>query len=317
MKAPAALLLFVALDGTLAAQARGPVEHERTAFSDAVASEYVLIPATVEDSRGNFADGLEKRNFRLTVDGRPVAVDSFARNEGAPVSFAFLLDTSGSMKTEEKLQWAKRAIQWVLRHSRPGDEFALFAFSDGRVRILADFGASPRELGGALRHLQPDGDTALYDALAATSSRMVRGANEKRAILLFTDGVDNASAISAEQLKATLEQVSIPVYPIALVTVTGFERWAGAAPQPGVETLESLAAASGGKLFLARQLEDMRGVISNVNKELRRQYLLGFSPSGVGASRFRTMRLSVEKPGDWKIRTRRGYRGTSPRPSRG
>ena len=310
MRLPLALLLTSTTALSLSAQA--PAPREMVSFAEAVHSEYVLIPAVVEDSRGRFVDGLQQRDFRVSVDGRVVGLDSFDRDDGAPVSFALLVDVSGSMRNSDKLDWVKRAIRSTLRGSRPGDDFALLAFSEGEVRVVADFGTDVKDLLRRLKELRADGNTALLDAVASTTTRAVTGRNGKRAILLFTDGVDNSSRMSPDELRAVLESVSIPVYAIGLVTRSPFDP--KDAPQPEVTTLASLAEWSGGNLFLAERDDEMGRVVSKIGKEVRRQYVLGFRPSGSGSSRYRRVSVSVEKTGRWRVRTRQGYTGTSPRP---
>ena len=100
-----------------------------------------------------------------------VPFDTFERDQSAPVSFAFLLDTSGSMGVSNKLENAKNAIRSILRNRLPGDDFALFAFSEGQVRLVSDFSADPAELVRALWDLEASGQTALFDAVAATPAR--------------------------------------------------------------------------------------------------------------------------------------------------
>ena len=314
MRLVVALGLFSCVCATARAQrSTNADERDAPSFSENVRSEYVLLPTVVEDRHGHFVDGLTRGHFRVTVDGRPVSLESFDRDDSAPVSFAFLVDVSGSMESEEKLEWTKKAIRWILRHTRPGDDFALLAFSEGQVRMVADFGTETKELLRRLKELKADGDTALLDAVGATPSHVVRGRNGKRAILLFTDGVDNSSAISPDELAKTLERVSIPVYAVGLVTRSAFDHSDPNAPALDVTTLQSLADASGGKMFLIRTLEEMSRVGAKIDKEVRRQYLLGFTPSGVGSVRYRTVQISVEKNGAWKVRARKGYQGTSPR----
>lgn len=305
-----AIVLAWASAAPLPAQARAP--SELAGFAEAVHSEYVLVPTVVEDARGHFVDGLQQRDFHVTVDGLSVALDSFDRDDEAPVSFALLVDVSGSMRNDEKLEWVKKAIRPILRSARPGDDFALMAFSQGEVRLVADFGTDTKVMLRRLRELRADGNTALLDAVAATTSRIVTGRNGKRAILLFTDGVDNSSLLSPEELRATLQEVSIPVYPIGLVTRTAFDRADARAPE--VETLRSLAEWSGGNLHLAERIDEMGRLVSRIGKEVRRQYVLGFRPTGAGSARYRNLTVSLDKTGPWRIRTRRGYTGTSPRP---
>ena len=155
-----------------------------------------MLPVLVTDKDGKYVEGLTKDDFVIRVGESRVDFDTFERDERAPVSFAFLVDTSGSMGIGNKLENAKNAIRAILRNRLPGDDFALFAFSEGKVRLVADSSADPAGLIRAMWELEASGQTALFDAVAATPELM-KGKNNKRAILLFTDGVDNASELTA------------------------------------------------------------------------------------------------------------------------
>ena len=171
-----------------------------------------MLPVLVTDKDGKYVEGLTKNDFVIRVGDSRVDFDTFERDEGAPVSFAFLVDTSGSMGVGNKLDNAKNAIRSILRNRVPGDDFALFTFSEGKVRLVTDSSPDPAELLiKALWELEASGQTALFDAVAMTPELM-KGRNNKRAILLFTDGVDNASQLSAAQMAEILQRVSVPVY---------------------------------------------------------------------------------------------------------
>lgn len=281
-------------------------------FSESVGTEYVLLPVLVFDKKGRFVDGLEKKDFRVRVQGVSVDVDTFERDENAPLSFAFLLDTSGSMRIAGKLETAKNAIRNIIRNRKPGDDFALFAFSEGEVRLIADFSSDPARLLRELWDLEASGQTALFDAVAATPSRMTAGRNGKRAILLFTDGVDNASHLTPVEMGEILQQVSIPVYAIGMKNVAFDHLTEEERRDLALDNLKLLSSSSGGQMFLVGGEEDLRPIASKINAEVRRQYLLGFSPSGRGELQYRAVVVSVAKPGSWVVRTRRGYRGTAP-----
>lgn len=302
--------IFLAL--SLVAVALPAMGQERPAYNESAAAEYVLLPVLVFDQKGRFVDGLEQKNFRVRVDTTAVELDTFERDDSAPVSFAFLLDTSGSMQLARKLETAKNAVRHIIRNGKTGDDFALFAFSEGEVRLVADFAPDPTRLLRELSGLEASGQTALFDAVAATPSKMVKGKNGKRAIVLFTDGVDNASQIDVARMAEILQQVSVPVYTVGMKNAS-FDRVSGEEQsQLSVDNLRMLAGSSGGKMFLASGEDDLKPIAAQINAEVRKQYLLGFTPCGRGEVKYRIVFVSVAKPGRWAVRVRRGYRGTAP-----
>ena len=305
-------VLLLSLASALAAgQTQSPPDEPPT-FTESAGAEYVMLPVLVTDKNGRFADGLRKEDFVLRVGGERVPVDTFDRDQSAPVSFAFLVDTSGSMGVASKLENAKNAIRSIVRARKPGDDFALFAFSEGDVRLVTDFSPDPTALLRSLWDLEASGQTALFDAVAATPEKMMKGRNNKRAILLFTDGVDNASELTAEKMAELLQRVSVPVYPIGMKN-SAFDALSDRQRQElSVDNLQMLAGSSGGKLHLVSGDEDLRPLAEKISGEVRQQYLLGFAPSGKGDVKYRIVFVSVTKPGSWVVRTRRGYRGTAP-----
>ena len=206
----ALLALSAAVPVRIAAQ-----EPETPSYAESAGAEYVMLPVLVTDKDGKYVEGLSKDDFVIRVGDSRVDFDTFERDEGAPVSFAFLVDTSGSMGLGNKLENAKHAIRTILRNRVPGDDFALFTFSEGKVRLVTDSSPDPAGLIKELWGLEASGQTALFDAVAMTPELM-KGRNNKRAILLFTDGVDNASELSAARMAEILQRVSVPVYAIGM-----------------------------------------------------------------------------------------------------
>jgi VWFA-related protein len=307
----AAALLFAAAGRSQEKPGEKP-QAQLPAFTESAGSEYVLVPVVVLDKKGRFVEGLEKKNFQLRVQGVPVQLDTFEKDDSAPVSFAFLIDTSGSMKLANKLEYAKAAVRKIVGQRKTGDDFALFAFAEDEVRLVADFSRDPSRLLSAMEELEAGGKTALFDAVAAVPSRMMAGKNGKRAIILFTDGVDNASKLKPAEMAEILQQVSIPVYAVGMKNAS-FDRLTDEErSQLSVDTLRMLAASSGGKMFLPAGDEDLGPTAEKIGAEVRKQYLLGFTPSGQGELKYRILVVSVLKPGTWEVRTRRGYRGSAP-----
>jgi len=203
-------------------------------------------------------------------------------------------------------------VRHILSNRKPGDDFALFAFAEDEVRMVADFTSNPSRVLDALKELEASGRTALFDAVASTPSKMLAGKNGKRAIILFTDGVDNASRLTVSEMAEILQQVSIPVYAVGMKNASFDRLTEEQRRELALENLRMLAASSGGKMLLASGEEDLRPIAEKIDAEVRKQYLLGFTPSGQGELKYRIVTVSVSKPGKWDIRTRRGYRGTAP-----
>ena len=300
------LALAAAVPVRIAAQ-----EPDPPSYSESAGAEYVMLPVLVTDKDGKYVEGLTKDDFVIRVGDSRVDFDTFERDEGAPVSFAFLVDTSGSMGVGSKLDNAKNAIRSILRNRVPGDDFALFTFSEGKVRLVSDSSPDPTGLVKELWDLEASGQTALFDAVAMTPELM-KGRNNKRAILLFTDGVDNASELSAAKMAEILQRVSVPVYAIGMKNASFDVVKEQERREMSIENLELLAGSSGGKMHLVGRDDDLRPLAARISSEVRQQYLLGFAPSGKGDVKYRIVFVSVAKPGSWVVRTRRGYRGTAP-----
>jgi Ca-activated chloride channel homolog len=294
-----------------------PEQSQVPTYTETTGSEYVLLPVQVFDKKGQFVEGLEKKDFRVRVEGITVDVDTFERDNNAPVSFAFLVDTSGSMRLADKLEHAKSAVRHIVSQRRRGDDFALLAFAEDEVRMVDDFSSDPTRLLRDLDRLEASGRTALFDAVAATPSRMVAGRNGKRAIVLFTDGVDNSSRMTSVEMAEILQQVSIPVYAVGMKNAAFDRLTEEERRELALDNLKILASSSGGLMLLAGGDEDLRPMAAKINSEVRKQYLLGFAPSGRGDPKYRIIMVSVARPGTWVVRARRGYRGSAPLPLSG
>ena len=304
------LVLAQAAQAQTQAQPQAP--EEPPTFAESAGAEYVMLPVLVTDKQGKYIENLDKKDFVVRVEEKRVEFDTFEKDESAPVSFAFLVDTSGSMGVAKKLENAKNAIRSLIKNHRSGDDFALFAFSEGEVRLVTDFSPDPTQLLSDLYDLEASGQTALFDAVAATPGKMLKGKNNKRAILLFTDGVDNASELSPAEMAEILQHVSVPVYAIGMKNAAFDMLSAAERRELSIDTLQMLASSSGGRMHLVAGDDDLRPLTMQISSEARQQYLLGFAPSGKGDVRYRVVFVSVAKPGSWVVRTRRGYRGTAP-----
>jgi Ca-activated chloride channel family protein len=303
--------LCIALAGASSSEAQ---DQPAARFTATAGTEYVNLPVVVRDRKGQFVNNLARSDFHIWVDGEPVALEAFDKSDRAPVSFAILLDVSGSMKIADKLEHAKDAIRHLIRLRKPGDDFALYTFSDEQVRVVADSSSDPAPLLRQLFFLKPLGRTALYDAVVQTANELLAGKNLKKAILLFTDGVDNASQLTEADLRRVMENQSVPVYAIGMKNASFEILSEQQRKELSVAALDLLAVASGGKMFLVSGDSDLRPLSEAIDNELRRQYVLGFQPSGEGDIRYHPILVTVTGGGTRVVRARRGYRGTSPNP---
>ena len=285
------------------------------ALSDTVAVNYVMVPFTALGPKGVPITDLREREVTLLVDGRPVIHDLFEKSQNAPVSFSILVDGSGSMALAGKREAARVGVQALLANQRKGDEFGLFMFDDREITEIVPYTEDGAAILRGLDTIKPYGKTAFFDAIARLPQRDELGKNPTRAIVLVSDGIDNASRLTRLQLAAKLEGVTIPIYTIA-PRDPKLPRPASAQGKVSetltdVDVLLEIAAASGGKLFFGTKPQHFVQAIAAINTDLRAQYLIGFPPTGKGAVKYR--KIALKTAGRVKnVRVRAGYNGTEP-----
>lgn len=285
-------------------------------FSEQVSVSYVMVPFTVLSGRGVPVTDLKAKEVSLLVDGKKVVTDLFEQSRNAPVSWTILLDGSGSMGLAGKLDSAKAVINALTARRKKGDDFALYAFDfQGHANELVPFTENPAAIARALDVVKPWGKTAFFDALAEMPERSELGRNPSRAIILLSDGIDNASRMTRATIEKRLEGVSIPIYAFGLREPGEQRAKRGSAPiseeMANIDVLEELAAATGGRLFVSNRPDELARAMDGIESVLRAQYLIGFPPTGKGGVKYR--RISLELAGRGRsVRVRAGYRGTEP-----
>ena len=281
-------------------------------FTEEVAVNYVMVPFTVIGGKGAPITDLAQKDVSLLVDGQPVRTDMFEKSFNAPVSWTILLDGSGSMGLAGKMDAAKAAINALVARRKEGDDFALFVFdSQGHAKEMVPFTENPAAISRALDVVKPWGKTAFFDALAEMPARSELGRNASRAIILLSDGIDNASNVTREDIEKQMEGLSIPIYAFGLREPAELRVTAISEEMANIDLLDELADATGGKLFVGNRPEQLASAMNSMEKSLRAQYLLGFAPTGKGTVKYR--RISLKLAGRVRsVRVRAGYRGTEP-----
>jgi VWFA-related protein len=255
----------------------------------------VQVAAAVTDRRGRFVKGLGQEAFRIFEDETPQEVTHFL-SQDTPRELVVAVDMSASMNPA--MATCRRAVASFLDSVRPIDQVTLLAFND-TVFTVARRGSDAAARRRAVERLRAWGSTALFDAVLAGLD-LVDRERGRRALVLFSDGEDQISHASAEDVERRTEVTDAPVYVVA--------QGKGVREPQLRRVLDRLAGVSGGRAFYTDSIEELDGVFAAIREDLESQYVLGYDPSN--AERDETWRtIRVEVPGTThSVRARQGYR---------
>jgi Ca-activated chloride channel homolog len=242
--------------------------------------DLVRIAAVVRDHKGRFVQDLKAYDFEVVDDGRARPISDL-QADTAGVSVAVLFDISGSM--EGRLPNAREAAMHLLSWLDARDEAAIFTF-DTQLDEMTPFTAGLKTLPQSMERVVPFGATSLHDAIAQTARRVGQRDGRRRAVVVLTDGADNASRLKPADVSAIASAIDVPVYifgivgaidnPTEDVATTSMERSAFVGP------LSDLAAWTGGHVVVASTPGQRSIAARQIVDELRHQYLIAFESSG-------------------------------------
>ncbi len=269
-------------------------------------SSLVIIPAHVTRPNGVPVTGLQKDNFRITENQVEQRITHFTQDD-APVSVGLLLDVSGSMRP--KMTKAVEAASAFFRTSNAQDEFSLIEFSD-RAKLCIPFTLDVDEVTARIGRTHPFGQTALLDAVHLALQGMKQAKNDRKALVILSDGGDNHSRRSAAEIKNELFESDVQVFAMGIFDAALGE----AAPDEeknGPQLLDQLAEQSGGRHYRIQNLNDLPAISAKIGNELRNEYLLGYYPGQMqrdGRYHAVTLQLQGLAPTpELKTTYRRGY----------
>jgi len=272
----------------------------------------VTIAVTVQAKNGRYINDLEQKDFTIYENSEKKTITYFQHDQNAPLSLTVLLDVSGSMALENKFEECRAALHILVeRLLSPKDEVALLVFADGQVEVASQHSADKTEFLKKLDGERAYGKTALNDAVAVSPEFATRAKNEKRALLLITDGIENDSQVSATQALQIARRADVPIYvigykiPLAEEILAKHKRASGLTTGGIVETLNRFAIATGGKAFFVDNTEKLLAAVREIKTEQSHQYLIGYT-SYREDDRYRGIRV-VTSRGNYRIRTRLGY----------
>jgi VWFA-related protein len=284
-----------------------------------VTTEVVNVYAVVRNKHGQLIPDLNKNDFEIKEDNIPQQIRYFSRETDTPLTLAIMVDTSPSqgrvLETEQ--EEADAFLRQVLR---PKDLACVIHF-DVDVELLQDFTNEQRLLANAINGTVINGGgqgmgprplptkniggTHLYDAVYLASNEMMKNEVGRKVLILLTDGEDQGSQETLNQALEAAQKSNVMIYSIDIVdrAFYGF----GNMGFSGDSVLRKLSEQTGGRVLKVKKIKNTREAFDEIARELRTQYLLGYTPSNTRTdSGFRKISVRVVH-GDYKVQARRGY----------
>ncbi len=265
--------------------------------------DLVLVPVTITDPMNRLVTGLEKENFQLFEGSASQEIRSFS-SEDAPVSLGVIFDSSGSMSS--KMDRAKEAVIEFFKTANPQDEFFMITFNDEPDEVT-DFTTSVDDIQNRLVFAVPRRRTALLDAIYMGISKMRQAKFPKKALLIISDGGDNHSRYTENEIKSLVKEADVMIYAIGI-----YDRYASAVEERlGPQLLSDITELTGGRAFTIDNPNDLADVATKIGVELRNQYVLGYRPSKiVRDGKWRKIKVKLLPPKGLpplKVYARTGY----------
>jgi Ca-activated chloride channel homolog len=296
------LFLTVVSAAILAAQTPPPAQPSQQDETPVFTLDTKLVPlhVSVIDKNGKLITNLPQAAFKVFENNVEQPLKIFNR-EDVPVSMGIIVDNSGSMR-EKRPKVAAAALE-LIKESNPQDEVFIVDFND--VAYLdAPFTNNIKKLEQVLDKIDTRGGTAMRDAISMSIDyAKENGKKSKKVLLVITDGNDNTSNETLEQLVRKARQSEVLIYCIGLLNDEE-PREARAAKR----ALSELAAASGGLAYYPKSLSEVEAITPQIAHEIRNQYILAYTPVNAALDgSFRAIKVTVKAPGNPTVRTRNGY----------
>ena len=270
----------------------------------------VRLLVTVKDSKGTLMGSLEKPDFTVYDSGVKQEVAVFEHHTALPLSVALLIDTSGSTATNLRYETTslEKFLRALIREGNPNDAVALYAFNDDVTR-LNSFTRREERLNESLRTLKAQAGTSLYDAVHL-ASRDLNGREGRHVIVAVTDGGDTTSVKKYADAFESAQNADAIIYPILVIPITNDAgRNLG-----GERALETLASGTGARVFQPMGASELDEAFTQILKDLRTQYLVGYYPRNLplDTPRFHPVHVDLSRK-DLRATTRTGYYGDASR----
>jgi Ca-activated chloride channel family protein len=279
----------------LPAQGQDPIFRAETRL--------VVLHASVVDRSGKLVTNLPEKAFKVYENGVEQQIRIF-RREDVPVSLGLVIDNSGSMKPRR--EQVESASLNLVKASNSQDQVFIVNFND-EAYLDAPFTNKMEKLEEGVARIDSRGGTAMRDAISMSIDYMKEQAKlDKKVLLVVTDGDDNASSVTLEELVRKAQQSEVLIYTIGLLN----DEDRGAARR-AQRALNAISEASGGLAYFPKELAEVNRLALEVAREIRNQYIIAYTPSNaVLDGSYRQIRVTVDGPNRPVARTRTGYYAT-------
>jgi Ca-activated chloride channel homolog len=245
----------------------------------------VFAKVSVTDYSNRYVTGLEQEHFKIYEDKVEQTISYFG-TEHAPVSVGIIFDVSGSMNDNGNIAKAKKAIDRFLQSGNPEDEYFLVTFNQ-KTTLVQSFTSQSSSLQNGTALQKPGGRTALYDAVYLGLDQIKGAKNDKKALILVTDGEDNSSRYSPLEVREFAKESDAQIYGIGQEGNLNYGR----------SEITSIVGLTGGRAFFPRSFSELDYYIDLIHAELRNQYLLGYIPTNkVHDGKWRHIKVLLDAP---------------------
>src|SRR5215475_5949197 len=258
--------------------------QDATTFKLNVDVDLTELHVSVTDEQDRPVGNLVKESFTLLEDSIEQKISIF-KHEDVALSLGLVIDNSRSIEPRKKRLDAA-ALSFVQK-GNPDDETFIVHF-DERPKLTIDFTDDISDLERALTMTRPFGRTAIYDALVFALQHMERARHTKKVLLLITDGVDNSSQHTVEEVLEAAKRSGVAIYTLGLLSASEGEK--------AEETLLHIAETTGGRAFFPENVDQARISMERVARDLREQYLLGYFSTRPRDGTWRSIRLDIKLP---------------------
>lgn len=272
-----------------------------------VSVDLVLVPITVTDTLNHPQTKLKREDFTVYEGNQPQAIRYFS-TEDSPISVGLLVDVSGSMR--EKMDSTRDAVEQFFRNANPEDDYFVITFNN-QPRVLSDVTQSTAGIETELGLVQPSGSTALLDAVYLGVSKLRNARYSRRALVIISDGGDNASRYKLREIKSLIAESDVIVYAIGIFGTGPFKSFEEAM---GERWLSTMTDITGGRTTTIKSVGKLPEVCALVSRELRNQYVIGYQPIDKADGKWRKIRIVTHSTDAEQLRSyyRRGYYAAVP-----
>jgi Ca-activated chloride channel family protein len=279
-----------------------PPPPDPDAFRVSSDVELVLLDVSVKDSDGGFVSNLKQSDFKVYEDKVEQNIKTFAAQD-VPVTVGLIVDNSGSVRPK-KPEIITAALTFV-KNSNPHDEVFVVNFNDSVIMGLPQdtpFTSDRTALRTALLSNPARGRTALYDALDMGLKHLGKGRLAKKTLVLISDGGDNASEMTHDELMREAESSLATIYTVGIYDPNDKDK------NPGF--LRSLAHLTGGEAYIPHNIDHLVGICDKIAHDIRNRYTIGFTPANRAMDgKVRKLKVIATSPEGkkYEVRTRTHY----------